>query len=56
MPTALDRKQMRKEIILALIPTGSYANLTGNAKDELIKHAEVFVQYIFDGKTEKTEK
>lgn len=43
-------QETRLLVIKSLIPTAAYASLGSNAKIKLIDTAEMFVDYIFNGK------
>jgi len=43
----LDRTQVKRDVILCLIPTSSYASLQPSAKDQIIAIADMLVDYIF---------
>ena len=44
---ALDETEVRRDIILALVPTASFAMLQPSAKDQIIGTADMLVNYIF---------
>lgn len=43
----LDRSEVKRDIVLALIPTSANAQLQISAKDQILGVADMFVDYIF---------